>query len=84
MEKGGVMGGWRRLNGGVCRLPAFPTVVFVVIHQWFGEPPSLCKSVFASQVFAVCSQARDFPYISPCTVWSKGQRRNNTHGKSGN
>lgn len=78
MAEGGGMGGWRRLNGGVWRFPAFPTVAFVVIHWWLWEPPTLCKSVFASQVFvcAMCSQARDsvfFCTFSPEQSGAKGQ-----------
>lgn len=75
--EGGGMGGWRRLNGGVCRLPAFPTVAFVVIHWRLWEPPSLCKSAFASQVFvcAMCSQAQEsvFCTFSPAQSGAKGQ-----------
>lgn len=68
------------MEGG-CRLPAFPTVAFVGIHWWLWEPPSLCKSVFASRVFVQSSAV--FCTFSPAQSGAKGQScinvRNNTH-----
>lgn len=52
MREGG-KGGWGESQWRDWRLPAFPTEAFVVTHWWLWEPPSLCKSMFASQVF-VC------------------------------
>lgn len=60
---------------GVWRLPALSTVAFVGTDWWLWEPPSLYKSVFASQVFVQSSA--DFPYIQPCADESErpGQRQ---------
>lgn len=78
----------------VCRLPAFPTVAFVVIHWWLWEPPSLCKSVFASQVFAwlMWSQAQESGFSVYLALHSLEAKRpesmhrcrDNIHSKPGN
>lgn len=52
---------------GVWRLPALSTVAFVGIDWWLWEPPSLYKSVFASQVFVQSSAD------SPAPSGAKGQ-----------
>lgn len=55
---------WKRSAGFLLS----PTVAFVVIHWWLWEPPSLCKSVFATQVFvcAMCSRAQESVFSFPC------------------
>lgn len=93
------VGGWvggggaaqGRREGVVCWLPAFrSTVAFVGIHWRLREPPSLCKSVFASQ--SVCATERRFFFPSlhtqpPRSLEPKGQsgidEGNNAHIKSG-
>lgn len=56
---------------GVWRLPALPTAAFVGIDWWLWEPPSLYKSVFASQVFVQSSA--DFLYKSVTPSGAKSQ-----------
>lgn len=83
-----------RREGVVCWLPAFrSTVAFVGIHWRLREPPSLCKLVFASQVFVQPSAAFIFflpPHLHsqpPRSLEPKGQsgidEGNNAHIKSG-